>query len=80
MPVATATGGPWGEGFSLCSVTSSGSPEETDSLGRAAGPEQGAASILVGIAGNQSMVKNGPVPLADLVNLKPGALKLSELV
>ena len=52
----------------------------TDVWGRTAGHEQGAASILVGIAGVESMAKNLPVNITDLVPLKPDAKKLSELV
>jgi predicted dehydrogenase len=51
-----------------------------DTLNRRAGHEQGAASILIGIAANQSIVSNQPVDIADLAPLKPGAKKLSELV
>ena len=52
-------------------------PPET--LGRNAGPEQGAASILIGIAANQSIARGQPVRIADLVALKPQAVHLSEL-
>ena len=52
----------------------------TDPWGRFAGHEQGAASILVGIAGVESMKRNQPVNLNDLVPLRPGATRLSELV
>jgi len=51
-----------------------------DPLGRAAGHEQGAASILVGIAANQSMITGVPVTISDLVKLKPEAIRLAELV
>lgn len=50
-----------------------------DPLGRGAGPEQGAASILVGIAANRSITSGQPVRIADLVDLKPSARYLSEL-
>ncbi|HEY5551957.1 MAG TPA: Gfo/Idh/MocA family oxidoreductase, partial [Opitutaceae bacterium] len=53
---------------------------ETDPLGRFAGHEQGAASILVGIAGVESIKRNAPVTITDLVPLKPEARRLSELV
>ena len=52
----------------------------TDAWGRFAGHEQGAASILVGIAGVESMKRNAPVNLADLVPLRPEATKLSQLI
>ena len=47
---------------------------------RGAGHEQGAASILIGIAANHSIAGNCPVNLAELAELKPGAKHLSELV
>ena len=52
----------------------------TDKWGRFAGQEQGAASILVGIAGVESMKRNLPVKLTDLIPLRPEATRLSELV
>jgi predicted dehydrogenase len=51
-----------------------------DPLGRVAGYEQGAASILIGVAANESIASNQPVSIAALVPLKPGATKLSELI
>jgi hypothetical protein len=53
-------------------------PEE--SLGRNAGHEQGAASIMVGIAANLSMKEGRPVRISELVKLNPDAVNLSELV
>lgn len=50
-----------------------------DALGRNAGPEQGAASALVGIAANHSMSEARPVELSRLLALRPAALRLSEL-
>jgi predicted dehydrogenase len=46
---------------------------------RSAGHEQGAASILVGIAANTSIATGRPVTLTDLVNLRPEARHLHEL-
>jgi predicted dehydrogenase len=51
-----------------------------DALGRSAGHEQGAASILVGVAANTSIASGAPVALDSLVALKPSARHLSELV
>lgn len=51
-----------------------------DQLGRSAGHEQGAASILVGIAANQSIAQARPVALAELLPLRPDAARLSQLV
>lgn len=52
----------------------------TDPWHRFAGHEQGAASILVGIAARESIARNQPVNVADLVPLAPQATRLSELV
>ncbi len=51
-----------------------------DAFQRNAGHEQGAASIMVGIAANESMKTFRPVKISDLVPLKPQAVRLSELV
>lgn len=50
-----------------------------DHLGRSAGHEQGAASVLIGAAANLSMEKTAPIRISDLLNLKPAATRLSEL-
>lgn len=51
-----------------------------DLLGRNAGHEQGIASAIIGIAANQSMATGLPVRIGDLVQLRPGVTRLSELV
>jgi predicted dehydrogenase len=51
----------------------------TDPFRRSAGHEQGAASILIGIAANESMASNRAVAISDLVNLRPEATRLTEL-
>jgi len=51
-----------------------------DPWGRSAGHEQGIASALIGIAANRSIESGLPVCLDDLVTLRPGAVRLSELV
>ncbi|MGF1484873.1 MAG: Gfo/Idh/MocA family protein [Opitutales bacterium] len=50
-----------------------------DTLHRNAGHEQGAASILIGIAANESIANGLPVRPNDLCKLQPKALRLSEL-
>lgn len=50
-----------------------------DPFHRSAGHEQGAASIMVGIAANVSMAECRPVRISDLVPLAPGKVRLSEL-
>ena len=52
----------------------------TDEWGRFAGHEQGAASILVGLAAVESIKRNLPINLNDLVPLRPEATRLSELI
>jgi len=50
-----------------------------DHLNRRAGQEQGAASILIGVAANESIATRQPVDIASLATLNPAATKLSEL-
>lgn len=50
-----------------------------DHLGRDAGHEQGAASVLIGIAANRSIKETRAVNIETLFPLKPGVQKLSEL-
>lgn len=51
-----------------------------DPLRRSAGHEQGAASILIGAAANESIKTGLPVTIADLCPLRPDARRLSELI
>lgn len=51
-----------------------------DRLKRNAGHEQGAASLLIGAAANISIASGQPVMLDDLLALRPGATRLSELI
>ncbi len=51
-----------------------------DPFGRSAGHEQGAASILIGIAANASIATGKPVMISSLAPLPPQACHLSELV
>jgi predicted dehydrogenase len=50
-----------------------------DPLHRGAGHEQGAASILIGVAANTSIAENRPVDINELCPLKPEATRLTEL-
>lgn len=53
----------------------------TDPWGRSAGHEQGTASVMIGIAANESMKTNQPVKILNLVpEFNSTATKLSELV
>jgi predicted dehydrogenase len=50
-----------------------------DLLGRSAGHEQGAASMLVGAAGNLSISTGQPIKIDDLLELNSSATRLHEL-
>jgi hypothetical protein len=50
-----------------------------DLLGRSAGHEQGAASMLVGAAGNLSISNGQPIKIDDLLELNSSATRLHEL-
>lgn len=52
---------------------------ERDALGREAGPEQGAASALIGFAANRSLAEGRTVEVGELLNLHPGAVHLAAL-
>ncbi|MGJ3241956.1 MAG: Gfo/Idh/MocA family protein [Opitutales bacterium] len=78
VPVQKGEGGHGGgDPLIQAQIFSPEAPEET--LGRNAGHEQGAASILIGVAANQSIVRNAPVRILDLAHLRPEAIRLSEL-
>jgi predicted dehydrogenase len=51
----------------------------SDLLGRSAGHEQGAASMLVGAAGNLSISTGQPIQIDDLLELNSSATRLHEL-
>ncbi len=80
VPMPPATGAHGGADDILCRSFYAPDAPATDPWGRFAGHEQGAASILVGIAGVESIKRNQPVTLAELVPLRPEARKLSDLV
>jgi len=57
------------------------SPEPPDDpWGRSAGYEQGIASAIIGIAGNQSIATGKTVCVNDLIQLAPRATRLQELI
>lgn len=78
VPVQAFPGGHGGSDPVLAEQIFAANPP-VDPFQRGAGHEQGAASILIGIAANQSIARNAPVNIGELVSLKPGAEKLSEL-
>ena len=51
-----------------------------DHLGRNAGHEQGAVSLLIGAAANESIATERPVKIDDLLSVRPGVLRLGDLV
>lgn len=51
-----------------------------DVLGSNAGHEQGAASLMIGASANVSIATGQPVRVLDLVNLRPEAKRLHELI
>jgi predicted dehydrogenase len=79
VPIVMAKGGHGGgDPMIQEQIFSPNPPEET--LGRNAGHEQGAASILIGVAGNESMKSGLPVQLNDLCPVRLEAKHLSELI
>ncbi len=79
VPVRAGEGGRGGGDVLLQEQIFATNPP-ADPFGRSAGHEQGAASILVGIAGNESMATGREIAINDLVTLRPDARRLSELV
>jgi len=79
VPVAAQAGAHGGGDENLCRSLFAPDTHGIDAWGRVAGPEQGAASALVGIAGIESIKRTVPVNLTDLVALRPEATKLSAL-
>jgi predicted dehydrogenase len=78
VPVEEASGGHGGADPLLQEqIFSANAP--VDRFQRSAGHEQGAASILVGIAANESMERGQPVNISELFPLRPDATRLSQL-
>lgn len=80
VPMPPATGAHGGADDILTHSFFSPDAAPLDPWGRFAGHEQGAASILVGIAARDSIRENRPINLHDLVPLVPNAKKLSALI
>ena len=80
VPLPATAGAHGGADACLCEAFFSPDAPPADPWGRFAGHEQGAASVLVGIAARESIQRHQPVNLADLVPLAPAARKLSELI
>jgi len=79
-PVEAQLGPHGGADDILCRHLFAADTVESDQWHRAAGHEQGAASILLGIAAVESIRRNAAVNIAELVSLRPDAKKLSELL
>lgn len=80
VPLPPATGAHGGADDILTHSFFSPDAPTNDPWGRFAGHEQGAASILVGIAARDSIRESRPVKLTELVALAPQATKLSQLI
>lgn len=78
IPIVAAEGGHGGADPLLRQQIFDPTPPQ-DHLGRNAGHEQGAASMLIGAAANRSMESNRPINIDDLVKLNPKATRLHEL-
>lgn len=78
VPAKAGPGGHWG-GDPLMVAGLFAPRTAKDPLGRFAGHEQGAASVLVGIAANESLVTQVPIALERVCTLAPTARRLSEL-
>lgn len=76
IPIAE---GSHGGGDPLLQNQMFGSALSRDLINRDAGHEQGAASAAIGFAANQSINTESPVRVSDLLNLRPEAVKLTEL-
>ncbi len=77
IPIAA---GSHGGGDPLLQKQMFGESVPDDLLDRDAGHEQGAASAAIGFAANQSIRTGAPVRISELLDLQPGAVKLSDLV
>jgi predicted dehydrogenase len=73
------TEGAHGGGDPLLQAQMFGAQGLPDPLGRDAGHEQGAASILVGVAANHSIARGLPVRIDELFELAPQQSRLSSL-
>jgi Predicted dehydrogenases and related proteins len=71
-------GGHWGGDEPMWRNFFSANPP-AEMFGRDAGPAAGAASILVGVAANQSLAQGATVRIDDLIPLAPEAKTLSQL-
>jgi predicted dehydrogenase len=79
VPIELASGGHGGGDPQIQrQIFDPAAPEEK--YGRNAGHEQGAASILIGIAANRSMVSGLPEKITDLCKVRIDAVKLGELI
>lgn len=79
VPIATGEGGHGGSDTLLQEQLFAAHPPD-DLLGRNAGHEQGAASLLIGVAMNQSLASGQPVDIDSLVSLNPHAQKFGDLI
>lgn len=78
VPLHLGPGGHWGGDEPMWQSFFASQPP-LDTLGRSAGPLEGAASILVGAAANRSMETGLPVTIDSLLKLPPGVTQLTQL-
>ena len=79
IPVHELPGGHGGGDPLLQEQMFAGDPP-SDDLNRSAGHEQGIASAIIGIAANHSLTSGLPVCVDNLINLRPGEMRLSRLI
>ncbi|HKJ89683.1 MAG TPA: hypothetical protein VJ960_01020, partial [Oceanipulchritudo sp.] len=77
--VPRASGGHGGGDAALAEHIFPPDPPE-DPFHRSAGQEQGAASIMVGIAANRAIATGQPQKISELAHLPADAIRLSQLV
>ncbi|MBE2204022.1 MAG: Gfo/Idh/MocA family oxidoreductase [Chthoniobacterales bacterium] len=79
VPVLTGQGSHGGSDMLLQEQLFAANPP-VDPLGRNAGHEQGAASLLIGVAVNHSLDSGQPVEIDSLLPLNPDAQKFDDLI
>ena len=79
VPIDVREGGHGGSDILVQEQIFSANPQP-EHLGRNAGHEQGAASLLIGAAANRSIKTGLPVDIDDLLPLNPCARQFSELI
>lgn len=79
IPIPEASGSHGGGDALISQALFSPAPPE-DPWGRSAGHEQGAASLLIGAAANQSLETGNQIAITDLCDLNPTATRFRDLI